>query len=90
MVPVLSSVLKDMVDASEDDGLSGKLWYKTLYSKVKELAEKQGKRPEELLEDSFDTAQIVMRDILVNAVKTFESYVDESYDCNDDEKGDVD
>lgn len=90
LVPVLSGVLTDMVNACEDDGLSGKLWYKTLYSKVKELAIKQERQPEELLEDSFYTAQIIMRDILVNAIKTFESYVDESYDCNVEEIGDVD
>lgn len=90
LVPVLSSVLTDMSNATDDDGINGKLWYKTLYAKVKELAEKQGKETVELLDDAFNTAQILMKDMLVNAVRVFETYVDESYDYDMDGKGDED
>ena len=44
----------------------------------------------ELLDDAFNTAQVLMKDMLVNAVRVFESYVDESYDDDMDGKGDED
>ena len=86
-VPVLSSVLADMSIENEDDSFSSKLWYKSLYVKIEELSKKNNKSIEELLENSFETAQHLMHDLLINSVRTFKILIDE---IEDEYKGDED
>lgn len=73
LIPVLTCVLGDMLNEEEnsniEESLFSKAWYKTLNSKLEEIIKEKGLTRESLLNDQHTTAQIIMRDLTVEAVK---------------------
>lgn len=73
LIPVLTCVLGDMLNEEEnsndEESLSSNAWYKTLNNKLEEIMKEQNTTREQLLNDQHTTAQLIMKNITIDAVK---------------------
>ena len=73
-MPVLTSVINDMYGAEEE--FSARLWFKTLNNKINEIIKEKHMTREEIFENPYETAQILLKNITVESIKEFKKLLD--------------
>ena len=73
-MPVLTSVINDMNDAEEE--FSNRLWFKTLNNKINEIIKEKQMTREEIFENPYETAQILLKNITVESINEFKKLLD--------------
>lgn len=86
-IPVLTNVISDIKEQLEDEMLNTKIWYKTLYNKIKDISVKQERPIDDLCENAFQTAQEIMKNMLVESFDKLE-YLLETVEDNEGEGDD--
>lgn len=69
-MPILTNIVDDMKDTEEE--FSNRLWFKTLENKIKEIIRDKKITREEIFENSYETAQMLMQNISVESINVFE------------------
>ena len=69
-MPILTNIVDDMKDTEEE--FSNRLWFKTLENKIKEIIRDKKITREEIFENSYETAQMLMQNISVESINAFE------------------
>lgn len=73
-MPVLTSIINDMNDAEEE--FSNRLWFKTLTNKINEIIKERHMTREEIFENPYETAQILLKNITVESINEFKKLLD--------------
>lgn len=73
-MPILTSIVNDMKDTEEE--FSNRLWFKTLENKIKEIIQDKKITREELLENPYETAQMLMQNISVESINEFKKLLE--------------
>ncbi|MDO5556904.1 MAG: hypothetical protein Q4G05_01480 [Clostridia bacterium] len=81
LMPILTGLINDMNEAEEE--FSSKLWFKTLMKKIDEITKREHKVKEELLQNSHETAQLIMQNITVDSIKELKTIL-ENQEGDDD------
>ena len=66
-MPILTSIINDMNGSEEE--FSSRLWFKTLTNKINELIKKENITKEEALNNSYETAQALLKNISVESIE---------------------
>lgn len=72
--PILTSIVNDMNDA--EDEFADKLWFKTLTNKFKEIMKEEKLTKEELKNDPYMTAQLLLKNISVESIRDLKSILE--------------
>ena len=73
-MPVLTSVINDTNDVEEE--FSDRLWFKTLNNKINEIIKEKHMTKEEIFENPYETAQILLKNITVESINEFKKLLD--------------
>ena len=73
-MPVLTSVINDMYGAEEE--FSARLWFKTLNNKINEIIKEKHITREEIFENPYETAQILLKNITVESINELKKMLD--------------
>jgi len=69
LMPIMTNIINDMKECEEE--FSNRSWFKTLIKKMDEIAKEKNTSRESLLENSFETAQILLKNITIDSIKEF-------------------
>ena len=73
-MPILTRVINDMNNAEEE--FSNRLWFKTLNNKINEIIKEKHMTREEILENPYETAQILLKNITIESINEFKKLLD--------------
>ena len=69
-----SNVVED--DEEYEEEFSNRLWFKTLNNKINEIIKEKHMTREEIFENPYETAQILLKNITVESIKEFKKLLD--------------
>lgn len=74
LTPILTGIVNDMKEGEEE--FADKLWFKTLSNKIDEIIREKEITREEIFENAYETAQILLRNIVVDAIHEFQKLLE--------------
>jgi len=73
-MPILTSIVNDMKEAEEE--FSSRLWFKTLTNKINDIMKEKHMTREEIFENPYETAQMLLKNITVESINEFKKLLD--------------